>query len=284
MTSTTSPKRTLGALLLAALCAALAACMLMPGKFTSSLDIRRDGTFAFAYTGEISVLALSQIAQSGRGKSAFRPTPCYTESGSSERACSADELAAQRKAWQDAERSTNDSRRQERESMKAMLGGLDLEDPRAAEELAARMRAQAGWRRADYRGNGVFDVDFALTGRLTHDFIFPTVERFPLANGFVEVSLRRDGAVRIDAPGFGPSAQGSAFAGMMSGAARMGSAKDPEVPPPPSADGIFVIRTDGEILANNTDNGPEAGAAGKQMSWRVDARTTAAPMALIRLN
>ena len=284
MMSTTKPKRTLGAFLLAALCAALAACMLVPGKFTSSLDIRRDGTFAFAYAGEISVLALSQIAQSDRGKSAFRPTPCYTDDGSRERPCSADELAAQRKSWQEADGSSTDSRRQERESMKAMLGGLDLEDPRAAEELAARMRAQAGWRRAEYRGNGVFDVDFAINGRLTHDFTFPTVERFPLANGFVEISLRRDGAVRVDAPGFGPSAQGSAFAGMMSGAARMGSTKDPKAQPLPSADGIFVLRTDGEILANNTDNGPEAGPAGKQMSWRVDAGTTAAPKALIRLN
>ena len=278
-------KRLPRALLLGALCAALAACMLMPGKFTSSLDVRRDGTFAFAYAGEINVVALSQMAQTARGKDAFRPTPCYSDGGSAERPCTPAELATQRKSWDEAKRASTDGSPRERESMKALLGGLDLEDPRAAHELAARMRSQAGWRRADYLGNGTFAVDFAIAGRLDHDFTYPTIERFPLANGFVTVSRRRDGTVRVDAPAFGPSGQGSTLGGLMMGAASgMRAGKDGELPPIPQADGTFVIRTDGEILANNTDSGPEADTSGKRLSWRVDPRTAAAPMALIKLS
>lgn len=283
MSQTIRVKPLAAAALLAALCAALAACMLMPGKFTSSLDIRRDGTFSFAYTGEINVLALSEMAKSGRKQDEFRPEPCHDEADEGERECTGEELASQRRSWEESNRSASDNRRRERESMKAMLGGLDLEDPEAARDLAARLRAQAGWRRAEYRGNGTFDVDFAITGRLDHDFAYPTIERFPLANAFVQVTLRKDGAVRVDATGFAPGVEGPGIGGLMMGAASMGGARGKDSPPVPQPDGVFTIRTDGAILANNTNDGPAADTTGQRMVWRIDGRTVAAPMALIRL-
>lgn len=36
----------------AAMLLVLAGCMVMPGKFTSDLALRRDGTFTFHYKGE----------------------------------------------------------------------------------------------------------------------------------------------------------------------------------------------------------------------------------------
>ena len=51
----------------------------------------------------------------------------------------------------------------------------------------------------------------------------------------------------------------------------------------PVLDGTFTITTDGAILANNTDEGPLATTAGKQLSWKVTRRTNAAPMAMIQL-
>jgi len=41
-------KRSLAVICVAALSMLLAACILMPGKFTSSLDLRKDGRFTFA--------------------------------------------------------------------------------------------------------------------------------------------------------------------------------------------------------------------------------------------
>jgi hypothetical protein len=51
----------------------------------------------------------------------------------------------------------------------------------------------------------------------------------------------------------------------------------------PEIDGTFRIVTDGEILANNTEEGPQASPGGKVLQWHVTKRTTAAPMALVRL-
>jgi hypothetical protein len=48
-------------------------------------------------------------------------------------------------------------------------------------------------------------------------------------------------------------------------------------------DGQFTLRTDGAILANNTDEGPQADPAGQKLDWAVNLRTPAAPTALIRL-
>lgn len=58
----------------------------------------------------------------------------------------------------------------------------------------------------------------------------------------------------------------------------------PTGPPLPKIDGSFSIVTDGAILANNTDEGPVAAEKGRALSWTINARTSAAPMALIQID
>ena len=233
-------RRVLAALAAGALALLLSACLLSPGRFTSDLDVRRDGSFSFAYVGEVHLLALSKLAEMGGEK-----------------------------------------KRGDAEAMKQLLGGIDPASPQAAEELAQRLRRQKGWRKVEYKGDGLFEVDFAIAGRLDHDFAFPTIERFPLANPFVQLTMRNDGAVRIDAPGFGPS-QAGGFAGGVMGAAP-NAAKQPGLRPPPKLDGRFTVRTDGEVLANNTDEGPKPDVGGGRLEWVANARSPAAPTALVRL-
>jgi len=164
-----------------------------------------------------------------------------------------------------------------------MLGGIDPSDPRAAEDLAARLRQQAGWRRVTYKGDGLFEVDFAISGQLDHDFAFPTIERFPMANAFVQLSVRGDGTVRMDAPGFASAMSGEPWRQMMAASAAEKQGRD--APPSlPVVDGSFTVTTDTTILANNTDQGPQADTAGQRLAWTVNARTQAAPMALLRLS
>lgn len=306
-----------GGAVLALLSLLLAACLLAPGKFTSALDIRKDGRFSFTYTGEIHMLALSRLAN-GKGQAAsskFEPQPCHADAGlepaipqgkepawdaltpaqaadraanaapyagadagGSERACTREELAEQRRQWEEDRARSAEKNRQDAESMKMILGGIDPSDPRAAEELAQRLRRQAGWKRVVHKGDGLFEVDFAISGRLDHDFTFPTIERFPMANAFVQIALRNDGTVRVDAPGFAPGPAGDPTRAMMQGM----TAKDSQTPFP-QVDGRFTIRTDGAILANNTDEGPQADSAGQMLEWAVNLRTPAAPTALIRL-
>lgn len=265
---------------------ALAACIVSPGKFEAVLDLRRDGTFTFSYTGEIHLLALSKLAEMSSGQEqVFVEAPCYDEESFEERPCTEEEVAEQRAAWDQQAESRRQQAEREAEQMRQVLGGIDPADPAAAEELAARLRRQEGWKRVEYRGDGLFEVEFSLSSRLGHDFAFPTLERFPMANTFIIANLRQGGSVRVEAPGF--SAQGgNPYQSMMAGMGSLDTRMQSEgagMPPIPEMDGTFRIVTDGRILANNTDEGPVTGPDGQVLEWEVNRRTETAPMALIQL-
>lgn len=250
-----------------------AACIFAPGKFTSSLDLRTDHTFRFSYVGEIVMLPLQKSKEP-----VFEPQACYDDNYET-RTCSQEELAEQKAQWDQARA---EKRRNDSEAAQMFLGGLDPYDPRAGEEVAVKLRRQAGWNKVTYKGDGRFDVDFAVSGNLDHDFAFPTVEGFPMSNAFVQLALRKDGTVRVDAPSFGPLRG----AGLPPGAALSGLADTANVSAAENetrADGVFTITTDGEILANNTDEGPVDGPDGRQLTWAVNARTANAPTALVKL-
>ncbi|WP_404481975.1 hypothetical protein [Novosphingobium sp. BL-52-GroH] len=261
------------ALAVAALALLAAACIFAPGKFTSQLDLRKDRGFAFRYTGEILMIPLMKTDK----PAPFEPTACTNEDSLEERDCTADELAQQKADW---EKTRDEKRKSDAQAAQMLLGGIDPSNPESGKELAAKLRRQAGWKKVEYLGDGKFDVDFAVSGKLDHDFVFPTFEGFPMSNAFVQVFARQDGTVRIDAPGFGPQGGGQAMAGMMSG---MSPGSDSGEGPTSLADGSFALVTDGEILANNTDEGAVAGPGGKVLSWKVNARTPAAPTALVKL-
>jgi hypothetical protein len=135
-------------------------------------------------------------------------------------------------------------------------------------------------------GNGRFDVDYAISGTLTHDFIFPVIDDMPNSNPFVQVTLRDDGSARVRAPGFSAGPGGSPLLSM----ARLGAMSDSDteggkkkVPQLPKIDGIFTLTTDGALLANNTEEGPQATTTGTQLSWTVNDRTDHPPTALVSL-
>lgn len=278
----------------AALSLVLAGCLLLPGKFTSDLTLKKDGTFAFTYKGEIFVLALSRMAAGMNDKDAnkpFEPEACKEDDSDNIRPCKPDEIAQQRKDWQVERDAAKAKAAKDAESAKAMLGGIDPTDPKASEQFAAHLARQAGWKSVVSKGDGRFEVEFAIAGRLTHDFTFPTIERMPLPVPFVVLIRRADGSVRMDAPAYssgqsdGPMAGFAGMAGMMGGAGDK-PVKISKVSTPPGfpvLDGHFTVHTDGQILANNTDEGPRAEAVGQKLEWVVNPQTSAAPTALIRL-
>lgn len=269
----------------AVLCLLIAGCFLVPGKFVSELSVKRDGTFAFTYQGDIHVLALSKMAQNEMGEKAkFEPLPACKLDAATGDECSDESPAAQREAWESSQAAGRAKKKQDAEMARQMLGGIDPSDPRAAEELADRMRKQAGWKSVQYSGDGKYVVDFAIAGRLDHDFSFPSIERIPSLAPFVAVFRRNDGSVRIDAQAFSGSANGGPMGMMMQGMAGGGDETKAAPANVPVLDGNFAIVTDGEILANNTDDGPLAGPAGsRRLAWKITPRTAAAPTALIKL-
>jgi hypothetical protein len=287
----TTTARRLAASFIAAATLLLSGCFVSPGSFTSAIDLRKDGRFSYAYNGEIYLLGLSKLAELGsKAKDAepFKALPCYTDDAAAdERECSKDELAKQKAEWEENRQADEAKNKRDAEMMKVMLGGIDPSSPKAAEELADRLRRQAGWKSVVYKGDGLFVVDFAISGHLDYDFQFPTMERFPMANAFVVLNKRADGAVRMDAPAFGQPGQGNPMANMgqlaAMGAALGSKDKDDGAMKLPELNGTLVLTTDGTILANNTDEGPVAGTTGQRLEWKVTPRTTAAPTALVRL-
>ncbi|GMN12283.1 hypothetical protein [Altererythrobacter sp. MTPC7] len=286
---------------IAAVCGALlllTGCFLQPGKFDAELTIEKGGTFGYSYDGEIYLLGLSKLAEIGQkmdqSESEFVEQPCYDdgleEDAFVERTCTAEEIAAQKRDYEES--LEQQAREQERESemMKAMLGGLDPTDPDAAQELVERLERQVGWNSVEYSGDGLFNVSFAVRGRLSHDFVFPTMERVPMANHFVQLALREDGKVRMDAPGFAVSNSNDPFSTMMGGmtgmfgamaAAGLDEEDEEDLPLFPELQGTFRLVTDARILANNTDEGPQRVDGREVLTWDINTRTTVAPTALI---
>ena len=262
---------------------ALTGCLLSPGAFTSELQLMKDGSFSYSYDGEIQMLALSKLAEMGNEAEEFEAV-CYDDEFE-ERDCTLAEVNEQRAEW-DAEASERAAeKRKEAEEMKAFLGGIDPSNPEAAQELAAKLQRQRGWEHVTYMGDGLFDVDFRVSGRMTHDFAFPVIEKMPMGNMFVTVVLRDGDQVRVDAPGFAAQGGGNPMQGMMAGMAGLAQMSEENEGQEPGKvvvpEGTFTIVTDGRILANNTDEGPQQNARGQALVWNISPRTEQAPTALI---
>lgn len=324
-----SIKRLKSAVVAIAGAAMLTGCFMVPGKFDSEMELSADGSFTYSYDGEIYLLGLTQLAEmSGEFDDASDASdgPCYDyndytddgdeisdpadEAGSEveaaadeietaettvqsalyrnepvERECTAEELAERL----DAEASRVARRQTEMEQMSALFGGVNPSDPDAGSEIAERLKRQYGWEQVDYIGGGKFDVEFRIASRMTHDFAFPMIEGMTSAQPFVH-AYRRNGAVRIDAPGFapGPGQSGAGIGGGNLGLLGLmmgmdGGSEEAEVLEMLKLmDGSFTLITDGEVLANNTDDGFERLPDGRRrMNWTIDASTEVAPMALI---
>lgn len=302
MTNGFNLRRIAAAGLIAVLCAALAACFVLPGKFAETLDVRKDGRFSYSYKGEIVVLGLTKLmgmanAMGTSGNEEWTPQPCYSKKTGRERPCTKAELAKQKADWEAAPNTRAAAAKERDQQMQAMMGGLDPNDPKSGEELAVRLRKQAGWKSVVYKGDGLYEVDFQISGQLAYDFSFPTIEKLPSVLPFIAINVRGDRSVRISSPLMdqtntgGANAMGFGAIGAMAAAEQArkqggdeGQAgKDDFTSPIPALDGTFTLTTDAEVLANNTDDGPQADGTGKRLEWKLNIRNATPPTALLQL-
>lgn len=287
------PLRAAATAVLASLSLLLTGCFITPGAFTSTLDLGADDEFTFTYEGEIFFLGLSQLAEMGGTGQEFEPQPCYVDGSFEERECTRNELEGQRAEWDANAEERAAKAAQEAEQLSALLGGIDASDPEATQKFTQLLLRQKGWDRVEDKGNGVFEVSYSLTGKLTHDFAFPVIEGVPSTNPFVQIFLRDGDVVRINAPGYSAQNEDNPLGAMMgglAGMAGMAAAMGDDAPlggeaPPefPTIDGTFTIATTSgmTIKANNTDEGATQSPSGETLMWDIDTRTKAAPTALI---
>ena len=144
----------------------------------------------------------------------------------------------------------------------------------------ARLTRYQGWKSASYKGEGVFMVDYQLSGKLGHDYVFPILPEGNIILPFVTVRKREGGKIFVHAPAFSAN-------GFMGTAARMKGANPfggPKSATNGRTKGSFTITTNGEVLTNNTEDGPVPDKAGRKISWKVGPGVEKIPEALIQLN
>jgi hypothetical protein len=273
----------------------LSGCLWGPGKFNSELALHKNGSFVLDYRGEI-VLQMPEdkasvsvpwsndkarcfesgvITVDGITVRAPVTTPMGKEDEVKDRVrpCTAAELAESKTEYeQKAEK-----KRQENEQM-AELFGLPGSDDASNRRFAENLMKYKGWRSATYKGKGVFDVDYHFEGRIGQDYAFPVMPNSDLIIPFITIRQRNDGSVMVTAPALtGGSGPFSARAKMM-GLPDKGSDG-----PVSRAEGRFTIVTDGEILTNNSEDGPVATPAGRQVHWDVGPGSDKIPEMLVRL-
>ncbi|WP_432200726.1 hypothetical protein ACRAQ7_00050 [Erythrobacter sp. W53] len=266
----------------------LTGCLLSPGKFTSELVLLEDDQFTFSYQGEIQMLALTDLAQmEAKKRTEFTATPCYDDETYEDRECTDDELEKQKTDWEELQAANASRRNREAEQMRAVLGGIDPTDPDAANEFASKLERQRNWKSVEYKGNGLFEVDYSVSGKLINDFTFPVIEQMQTTLPFMTVILRDKGQVRIEAPGYAAQEGGDPMTAMLGGGMGLSAlmlaeaSEEGEDLSLTAPEGTFRIVTNGRILANNTDEGPSKEGRREVLTWEITPRTKTAPMALI---
>ena len=265
----------------------LTGCLWGPGKFNSTLTLTRDGRFTLDYRGQMVLQlppdesstepwkdTMARCSKDGPPKLVTAPEePPPAEDNV--RPCTEGErveLKSQYEADMVEKRVTK--RAEAKEIAKAF--GLPGNDDESNRTFAAKLMRYAGWRSVTYRGEGVFDVDYHFEGRAAQDFLFPALPDNDIIIPFIAIRRRSDGSVLVTAPamtgGSGPMA------------VRAGIPAAPKGQGPVSrAEGRLSVVTNGEILANNSEDGPQPHAGGRQLNWIVSPASTKIPEALIRL-
>jgi hypothetical protein len=276
----------------AALPLMLGGCLWGPGKFTSNLALNRAGTFVLDYKGEV-VLQMPDDKGTPPEPWSDKMLKCYKDGrvetstmidmnsddpeDEGSRQCTASEIAKGKADYEKEAAERAEKKRQENEQM-AKLFGLPGSDDASNRRFAANLMKYQGWRSVTYKGKGVFDIDYHVEGRLTQDYAFPLMPDTDLIIPFITLRRRTDGSVMVTAPAFtGGSGPFGARAKMM------GLPDKGNEGPVSRAEGRFTVTTDGEILTNNSEDGPAAGPGGRQVHWDVGPGSAKIPEMLVKL-
>jgi hypothetical protein len=227
----------------------LVGCLLAPGKFTSTMTINADRTFTYSYQGEVYAFDLNEAMKdmpSGSDDDTKK-----TDGVSLKTATFAKDEDDKAKAKDDAKsKADNDAKNR---------------------EMAATLSKEAGFRKVDYVGDNKFVIDYQISGKLDHAYLFPYNLDAGIIIPFVAVEIRANGTARVKAPGFANDTKDAA--GGMGSDASKASAK---------LDGTFILDTDAEIVSQNNEDGVKTVGGRKTVTWKATPLSNTAPMAVVR--
>jgi len=236
----------------------LTGCFLAPGKFTSNLTVNADRTFTYTYVGEVYGFDPDQ-AMKGLDDEKDDDTVKPSES------------SLQKIALQDEDKSDGDGKEDKAKSK--------AEADAKNREIAVALVKEQGFRKAEYVGDNKFLIDYQISGKLDHTFLFPYNLDAGIIIPFVAIEVRANGTVRVKAPGFANDSKDSS--GMAGGLGGMGGSDASRASS--KLDGVFTLDTDAEIVSQNNEDGAKTVGARKQISWRATPISSTPPMAVLRM-
>jgi hypothetical protein len=266
---------------------ALSSCIYIPGLFDSSLSVEADGRFKFHYKGQIRFIA-AEADLTGRGGRSTTWSDimayCYDDAGNlkpvndaqgrPDRSCTAEAVAERKAEWENR-------RIADEEEEKAVIRmiGFNPFDESENHKIAARLMQHEGWKSVIYRGKGLFDVDYQISGSLDRDFLFPMIPGVQIVYPFLTVRKLVDGQIAVEATGLVRS-------GLESFAKEAGIGSSSEKTPLDWTSGTFEVRTVNHSLVGNGRAIPTVPApAGEPqlriMQWSIAPESDQIPLAHI---
>ena len=126
------------------------------------------------------------------------------------------------------------------------IGRRVLADLRARGWRVVALSREAGYRWVEYVGQNKFRIDYAVSGRLDRNFVYPVNLDAAAIIPWIAVELRRDGTARMSGIAFGE--------GQMGDAAGPGAAEANRF-----RNGTFTLTTDADLVMQNNEQGTAPG-------------------------
>lgn len=235
----------------------LVGCAFSPGKFTSSLTLLADRSFTFSYQGEVIAVDLASEMAKGMGDT-FKDDA--KDEDKKETSTTAMLRAA---AWQ-AKTPGN----KEEPAEEANSAADEAKKEAKFKAIGEALTKEAGYRSVVYKGKGVFQIDYQISGKLTHNFLWPYNLDAEVIFPFVVIEMRGKDQVRIKAPAFGDDDSPA-----------KGKGDDSKA----KLDGTFTLVTDGELVSQNNENGATSANGRKTVTWKATPLSKDAPMAVVKV-
>jgi hypothetical protein len=235
----------------------LVGCAFSPGKFTSSLTILADRSFTFSYQGEVIAVDLASEMAKGMGD-AFKDD----EKDGDKKETSSTALL-QAAVWQNKTPGNKETPTEEADSAED-----EAKKEAKFKAIGEALTKEAGYRSVVYKGKGVFLVDYQISGKLTHNFLWPYNLDAEVIFPFVVIEMRGKDQVRIKAPAFGDDDSPA-----------KGKGDDSKA----KLDGTFTLVTDGELVSQNNEDGATSVNGRKSVTWKATPLSKDAPMAVVKV-
>ena len=287
-------------------------CFLLPGKFDANLKLLDGGRYEFAYVGELQMnmpdekelkkpddtsfdpakLKCRDLVEKTSGEKSetlavygdeydrFNQEDGYYDKDSykvEERSCTENEVS-ERRAEFDREKIRTEKKYQEQSGIaSAIFGGAIPGDDESMRKFATNLSKYAGWKKVEYAGNNIFNVEYSSSGQVGNYFAFPVLPDAQVQYPFFQVLQRTQNTTELLTPAI--NSQGGLFNKMLLGEMDKGSS-----PKLSEINGTLTVETTGEVLSNNSVDGFQTRGATKVMTWKIgkDSGLQEGPRVLVK--